>query len=359
LSAFLLIMIFIFLIMGILMLLMPDLVPKTLPFGVRIPPGYINEPLIRKMKAYFRIYVLFLLVVLLALIIFSGIYEQIVLLFLFIALEYVGYYSVRRRIHSEKVRKRWYENKNETLVVEIGASQKKINILLWSIPSIIIILISVISLYFVYPSLPNSIPTNFNASGVPDSWVAKMPLNASLLIIMMVAITVIFYLLDMVILRSRIEIDPSMPEASSYQANAFKNLMAKSLSVMGWFLNITFLFSNYIIWNVFPSNDFIVVITPVIIGVSIIFAVSIYAGAQGSRLRSPSKGNQGSDVMRDDDKYWIGGAIYFNRDDPAILVPKRFGIGWTLNVGNILAWFFFILIILLIIVPLIIMRLVY
>ena len=358
-SAFLLIMIFVFLIMGISILLMPDLVPKTLPFGVRIPADYADNPLIKKMKAYFRIYVIFLLVIFLVLTIFSGIYEQIVILFSFIGLEYFGYYLVHKRIHFEKIRNRWYENKKEVVVAEIDTQQKKINLFLWTLPSIIFIIISIISLYFIYPLLPNSIPINFSVNGIPDSWIPKTPLNASLLIIIMATITVIFYILNIVILRSRIEIDPTMPEVSSFQANKFKILMIKSLSVMGWFLNITFLLMNFITWNVLSSNNFFMIIIPVIIAVVIVFAVSTYAGAQGSRLKYPSNGNKENEVMRDDDKYWIGGIIYFNRDDTAILVPKRFGIGWTINVGNIFAWVFIILIILLIIVSFIIMILVH
>jgi uncharacterized membrane protein len=39
-------------------------------------------------------------------------------------------------------------------------------------------------------------------------------------------------------------------------------------------------------------------------------------------------------VFRDDDQYWYGGFIYNNPDDPAMFVPKRFGLGWTLNFGH-------------------------
>jgi uncharacterized membrane protein len=39
-------------------------------------------------------------------------------------------------------------------------------------------------------------------------------------------------------------------------------------------------------------------------------------------------------VFRDDDRYWYGGFFYNNPDDPAIFVPKRFGLGWTLNFGH-------------------------
>jgi len=40
-------------------------------------------------------------------------------------------------------------------------------------------------------------------------------------------------------------------------------------------------------------------------------------------------------VNRDDDRFWKAGLIYINRDDPAIMVGNRFGIGWTPNLGNL------------------------
>jgi len=33
-----------------------------------------------------------------------------------------------------------------------------------------------------------------------------------------------------------------------------------------------------------------------------------------------------------------GGLIYFNRSDAAVVVPKRLGVGWTLNFARPLAW---------------------
>jgi uncharacterized membrane protein len=36
----------------------------------------------------------------------------------------------------------------------------------------------------------------------------------------------------------------------------------------------------------------------------------------------------------DDDRYWKGGLIYLNPEDPAVFVPKRFGVGWTINLAS-------------------------
>lgn len=39
-------------------------------------------------------------------------------------------------------------------------------------------------------------------------------------------------------------------------------------------------------------------------------------------------------IFRADDQYWYAGFFYYNPDDPALFVPKRFGFGWTLNFGH-------------------------
>jgi uncharacterized membrane protein len=35
------------------------------------------------------------------------------------------------------------------------------------------------------------------------------------------------------------------------------------------------------------------------------------------------------------DRYWKLGAFYVNPQDPSFLVERRFGVGWTLNFGNL------------------------
>ncbi|WP_310964851.1 DUF5808 domain-containing protein [Nocardioides terrisoli] len=47
-------------------------------------------------------------------------------------------------------------------------------------------------------------------------------------------------------------------------------------------------------------------------------------------------------MREDDDRHWLAGTIYFNRDDPRILVPKKLGlgIGRTLNLGHPVSWLF-------------------
>jgi uncharacterized membrane protein len=41
---------------------------------------------------------------------------------------------------------------------------------------------------------------------------------------------------------------------------------------------------------------------------------------------------------RTPDRYWKLGVFYFNRDDSALLVEKRFGLGYSLNFARLTAW---------------------
>jgi uncharacterized membrane protein len=71
--------------------------------------------------------------------------------------------------------------------------------------------------------------------------------------------------------------------------------------------------------------------------VSLLLLIMLIVGAL--LLFLPSRRSQNSPtppgpIFRDDDQYWLGGIVYNNPDDPEWLVPKRYGLGWTLNVGH-------------------------
>ena len=73
-----------------------------------------------------------------------------------------------------------------------------------------------------------------------------------------------------------------------------------------------------------------------ICGVLIAVVLILFWHPQRSRTTTSTSANRGRTdaVFRDDDRYWSGGFFYTNPDDPAVLVPKRFGLGWTVNFGH-------------------------
>ena len=41
-----------------------------------------------------------------------------------------------------------------------------------------------------------------------------------------------------------------------------------------------------------------------------------------------------------DDQHFVLGFLYYNPANPALMVPKRFGFGWTFNMAHHAAWVF-------------------
>ena len=81
----------------------------------------------------------------------------------------------------------------------------------------------------------------------------------------------------------------------------------------------------------------------ILITATIYIAMLIRYGQGGERLGSTRE--EQSIVSnppvgdRTPDECWkVGGFFYYNPNDPALVVEKRFGIGWTLNFGNRWSW---------------------
>jgi uncharacterized membrane protein len=71
-------------------------------------------------------------------------------------------------------------------------------------------------------------------------------------------------------------------------------------------------------------------------GLLIVLVLALFWHPQRSRTKTSTSADRGHTeaVFRDDDRYWYGGVFYHNPDDPALFVPKRFGLGWTMNFGH-------------------------
>ncbi len=72
----------------------------------------------------------------------------------------------------------------------------------------------------------------------------------------------------------------------------------------------------------------------------VVVFMAMRAGQGGWRLKAAGATVAGTVAVGDrtPDECWKGGLIYWNPDDPAMLVEKRFGYGWTFNFGNARSW---------------------
>lgn len=96
-----------------------------------------------------------------------------------------------------------------------------------------------------------------------------------------------------------------------------------------------------------------------VVFVAVLYAILIHTGQGGANLM---KAGDASNILgtapvtgdRTPDQCWKAGMFYVNPSDPALLVEKRFGIGYTLNFGRAGAWLLAALILAMAAAPLIV-----
>lgn len=89
-----------------------------------------------------------------------------------------------------------------------------------------------------------------------------------------------------------------------------------------------------------------------IAGLYVAFVLAVFGFSPTPHSRTPTDRFLTGTISRDDDRCWYGGGFfYYNPDDPAPLVPNRYFVGWTVNLGHPLARLIVVLVVGLLLVP--------
>lgn len=332
----------------------PYVTRRTESFGVSIPEDAYNSEEIKAMrKNYSWQTALFGAAVTAAGLITDLVFSLQstvfpIAIFVFIVGSFLIYLVFHNRMKSLKAGGKWQETRSEVVAVDTGFRNQKITFSHWwfLIPFGISLVSTVLTLIF-YQQIPARIPMHYNAGGHVDRWADKSYRTVLLMPLLQLFLTALFLFINTVILKSKQQIDVAQPEKSAHQNQVFRKRWSGFNLISGTVIVLLFSFIQ-LTYFISVSSKVMTVIPIVVVG-GIIIATIVLAfttGQGGSRVKTV-KGKQGEAINRDDDRYWKLGKFYFNPDDPAVWVEKRFGIGWTVNFAHPLGWGTLLLIILL------------
>lgn len=245
----------------------------------------------------------------------------------------------RGRVRALKRAEGWgaHADQASAFVAPAGTEIPRALSLSWSLIYVPIILATLAISLALYPAMPDPVAVHFNAQGMADNFIDK-----GWQIIAMPAAIQAFVALCLVashwtIIRSK---RPASSEAPVASALAY-GMFARAQSVVLLFTGVLVLaamalFPFTCAGLVTPMESFIAIMAIVAIACAASFGVSIVYGQSGSRLlRRMTAANS---LSFDDDAYWKAGVFYVSREDPAVILPKRFGVGWAMNWGNPRSW---------------------
>jgi len=339
------------LLIGVLIWVMPSFTHPTLQFGVRLPDDRVGSDVIRRERRSYSQRTAALAVIFTMATALSGSGPGpgfAIILMLQLASGLGCFWLARRRITAAKLAQRWFDGLTQTVVTDTTwRTEPERFPVLWVLPAAAVLVTTLVAGVIRYPSLPARYAVHFDAAGSPDGWSQKSIWSAFAPVATQLLVTALIVGLLMLTYRSRPDVDAADALGSTQRYRRFLSAMTRSLLTMLALANLTVLLSALAIWQVYRLSGFTATVAalPTMVGVVLVITVALRMGQGGSKLApAPGDSEPGSqspgEVNRDDDRFWKGGLIYVNRDDPTFLVPKRFGVGWTFNFANPWAWVF-------------------
>jgi len=327
---------------GLMMCLLPALVPPTLPFAVRIPPSRVDEPVVgRQRRRYFWGTGLVAAAGTAGAAFVSEPLRPVVAAA--VLLVCLAFFSIARQaIRSAKEAEGWYLGLTQAIATDTTWRSRRVRFpWWWALPAPAILIGTALTGALRYPHLPDRIATHFDGEGVADQVVATSVTAAFTGVFLQAFVTVLIVGLLALSYRSRPATDAADPAGSTERYRRFLSALGPAILVLAALVNVCLLLASLQIWQLIPVTPVTLGLTAGIplLGVVVLIAVAIRLGQAGARLNGPAPPAKGEAVVnRDDDANWKGGLFYVNRQDPSLLVPRRFGVGWTLNLARPVAW---------------------
>lgn len=244
----------------------------------------------------------------------------------------------RKKVKAIKREEGWRAERDEAVAL-IGFEEAPAPpSLAWNVVYVPIVLITLALGLALYPSTPDLVPTHIDFAGNVNQWTPKGTALIAFPLLVEVFMAACFIFSHWMTIRSKKDVDPARPAISAYAYGAFARaeciLLLVSGSVLTAVLGIVMILMMTEFLSMLVTMVLIIVATLVFVGATIAFSV-VY-GQSGSRLVKRLEEN--GDIIADNDERWKAGIFYWNKDDASLILPKRFGVGWTMNWARPAAW---------------------
>ena len=359
--------------MGVMLTVLPLITRKSLLFGVRIPEPALVHPEVRQLKAIYLV-VLAVLSVLtlaaaLAIHLVRPAFNLIGSLYLpwpLLIGQFLTTVALWRQAKRLKARENWQVAHLGTAETRSSLARTRFGGLPWAwyLGSLALIVLAALVSLAVYPSMPQTIVTHWNAAMEPDAWADKSLIHVLITPIIALVMLLIMLLSNLAVYRTKLQVSLENPALSYAQHRVYRLWMSHMLGFITAVMTMMFLAFQPMILNLWvPSSALMILIILVTSTLMIVPAivVSVKAGQGGTRLKPAITDadiaaagladalRPASRSGRGDDRFWKLGMFYVNPEDPALFVEDRLGNNGGLNYARPLAWVLVVVLLVLVI----------
>lgn len=334
---------------GVSVALAPWVMRRTVCFGVSIPVSAQRDPGIRRAKIGYTVCAGSVSAMAVAASVaclvlwgaLGGTIAVTTMSLLLIVISFALIVKYRKRTMRIKHERGWKAAKLERAAFLAENAGPEPLGLQWELLHLVPVSIMTASAFMLYDSMPDRLPIHMNAAGQIDDWLDKslwVVLGMPLLIQLIMAATMTA--VHAMIIHSPRQIDPERPSISGYAYGRFSRAWSVYVLIVGLTANLGFvglipMYANW--WDIRAWGSVMMLIALAIIVAELVLAVVF--GQCGSRTwRLDGENDDGNNMADDDDDEWVLGMFYYSPENPAIVVPKRMGVGYTFNMAHPLVW---------------------
>lgn len=194
---------------------------------------------------------------------------------------------------------------------------------------IVLSLVSFLYVFISYKSMPDTIITHWGAGGKPDGYSEKNILNVFFTSFMDISMVLLFAVIAIGSIAGNTYIDENNLEVNRKKAIKYLNgigysFLALTISIQSITTTIPIFMvqeKDMPMWLTLGSC-----IIPIFIVVPVIYYYLM--------LSSIKPNSRNMYTVENDDEKWIYGFIYYNKEDPKLMVEKRLGMGWSMNMAQ-------------------------
>ena len=342
----------------VLQICIPYLTRSTISFGVTVSSEtYHSEPVVKLRKRFVLTttisYALLIAILLILYGVQGGFQEDqypfllgnIVILSVVVSIGINLYFNAQMKKLRPLFEQHGTEGKATFIIDTNFHKQRLVLSTKWYLIQAVVIAGSVWFALSHYNQFPAHLPLQYDLQGELSRTEAKSYFAVLGPNMIQVLLTLLLLSTNVVIQRSKQQLDPSNPDLSLRRSIVFRRrwslfnfLCCLALVCLFLFIQMSMLYTFDPVTIMYVSLGF-----PLHMVAGAIY-LSFTTGQSGSRLlRSDSNSAVKPNAPVHNDHYWkFGGSLYYNPGDPSIFIEKRMGIGWTVNFARPTAWAFFI-----------------
>ena len=193
---------------------------------------------------------------------------------------------------------------------------------------LVLIVFSIVYSFINYSTLPELIPTHWNLWGEADAWQVKTPMTVMMQNIMQLLLYGVLYYVSDQIFTTRGKLDTADYEESKKALLSYLRGMGYSLYLITVSIILLFTLTTFSTINGLSFGIGFVIFGLILPILGSLYMILIWIKYRKNRLSDTSYSPE------DDERHWILGSLYYNPDDPSLFIEKRYGIGWTINIGH-------------------------